>query len=153
MPSFNGHQNNWRADFLLPVHAPGEFRICEVNARFPFNAIFLTARVYEVLMKTTPPFLQAAADPTEMFDSIFAMFDPTKPIHFVRGRESNPVIELFLSYAEARTSMRPSIVHPSTLRLIPDPASGTGYTLHTVTGSNGEGEKQLERIFQVGQQL
>lgn len=153
MPSFDGHQCNWRADLLLPVNAPGQFRICEVNARFPFNAIFFTARMYEALAQTKPPFLETASDPTLMLNSIFAMFDPTRPIHFVRDRECNPIINLFLSYAESRTGMRPTIVHPSALRLIPDTASGTGYTLHVVVGSNGDREKKLERIFQVGLQL
>lgn len=153
MPSFDGHQGNWRADLLLPIDASGEFRICEVNARFPFNAIYLTARMYEALAKTKPPFLETASDPTLMLDSIFAMFDPAKPIYFVRDRECNPTINMFLSYAESLTGMRPTIVHPSALRLIPDMTSGTGYTLHAVVGSTSDGDKKLERIFQLGLQL
>jgi hypothetical protein len=50
VPQFDNHQGTWRPDFLIGGFSGEEvaaghenFRICEINARFPYNAFFVSA--------------------------------------------------------------------------------------------------------------
>ncbi|PKX95109.1 uncharacterized protein P174DRAFT_458698 [Aspergillus novofumigatus IBT 16806] len=159
-PAYEGHQGNWRPDLLLPADDPEGFKICEINARFASNGIDLNAWIYRSLEKLgpNPRWLDIAADPGQMLDRYFDLFDPALPIHLVRVREETPLVESFIDFAEERTRMRPRIVAPADLRLVPDATSPTGYALHCTRDSESLPSRDvqnagLERIYQVRLQL
>lgn len=165
MHSYEGYQGNWRPDLLLPADEKDAFKMCEINARYPFNGIDLAALFHSALSspKIKPTFLDTPTDPDRMFDSIFAMFDPCLPIHFLQSgsfiETRQNVMAAFMDYAEKRTGMRPYVVSPDELRLVPDSTSGTGYTLYCTsavpgsTSSVDQDKENLEKIHQVGLQL
>lgn len=44
IPPYRSSKGSWRPDFLIEYSQPGdEYRICEINARFPFNGYLHTA--------------------------------------------------------------------------------------------------------------
>lgn len=50
-------QGSWRPDFLIEGSASHEeYRICEINARFPFNAYLYTAFSQKALIDMDRPF-------------------------------------------------------------------------------------------------
>lgn len=156
MHGYEGHQGNWRPDLLLPADEPEEFKLCEINARFPFNGIDLTAWIYKALEspETKPPFLNTATNPDQMFNGLFTLFNPELPMYFLRGRENTVILEAFMTFVEKKTGMRPRVIHPADLRLVPDATLATGYALYTTNpASSTDGDEKLERIHQVGLQL
>lgn len=162
MQAYDGHQGNWRPDLLRPADKEEGFQVCEINSRFPFNGIDLMAWIYKGLggPEIRPTFLNTAADPDHLLEALFSLFNPSLPAHFVRGREKTVTVKAFMAYAEKRTGMRSRIVNPAELRLLPDAASRTGYTLYCTSpdaeptpSADSERTEQLERIHQVGLQL
>ncbi|KAA8647429.1 uncharacterized protein ATNIH1004_006122 [Aspergillus tanneri] len=149
MHPYAGHQGNWRPELLLPADGEEAFKMCEINARYPFNCIELTALFYQALdspgMK--PPSLDLPADPKRLFDAIFKMFNPSLPIHFLQSRnfiESRKnVMAAFFSFAERRTGRRPRVVSPEQLRLVPDSSSRTARVIPTII----PGSKELHELL------
>ena len=159
-PAYEGHQRHWRPDFLLPTDSKEGFKICEVNARFPFCAVDLAAWMYKALDDPeAKPFLQPAGGFDALYGALFEIFNPTLPIHLLMARQSSPMYEAFMRYTEKETGMRPRPLAPEDLRLVPDPASKTGFTLYCAnTGSEARSSEKingesLEKIHQVGVQL
>ncbi|KAL3477589.1 hypothetical protein BJX99DRAFT_269795 [Aspergillus californicus] len=159
-PAYEGHQGNWRPDLLLPANDPEGFSVCEINARFAANGIDLTAWIYKSLERSAikPPWLDIAADPEYMLDSYLGLFNTSLPMHCVRAKDSPGLVQTWMDFVEERTGMKPRIVAPEDLRLVPDFTSPTGYTLHCRIGSevpsstDGRPE-ELEHIYQVRPQL
>lgn len=168
MHSYEGHQGNWRPDLLdllLPADGKEAFQMCEINARYPFNSIDLAALFYKALSSPDikPSFLDIPADADRLFNAIFAMFNPCLRIHFLQSRSfiasRKNVMAAFLNSAERRTGMRPQVVSPEQIRLVPDSTSRTGHALYCITAVPGSASsadrdgENLERIHQVGLQL
>lgn len=153
---FDGHQGNWRPDLLIPAEGTEKFQLCEINARFPFNGIDLTSWIYKALgnPEIKPPFLDTAEDPDLMFDGVFTLFNPELPMYFLRDQENTVMLEAFLDLVGKKTGIRPRVIHPNDLRLVPDASSATGYALYTTNPAlSTDGDEKLEKIYQIGLQL
>ncbi|KAF7593531.1 hypothetical protein BBP40_011259 [Aspergillus hancockii] len=121
-------------------------KICEINA------------LAEVMRNLEG--LESVSDPKYMVDSLFTLFDPKLPIHFIRGEDRLSSTEVFDNLVEQRFGMRPKAIKPSDLRVLPDVDSKTGYSLFclcekqvpglTTRQENGD---TLEQIHQAGLQL
>ncbi|PVH78482.1 hypothetical protein DL98DRAFT_550048 [Cadophora sp. DSE1049] len=139
---YKGHQGNLRPDILIPDtyddHGLPQFRICEINGRFPISFLHNAASAYEAMtglgLKT--PLLAPATDHKKLYDSIFDLFDPAVPIYFVRETSDFPLDSPLFDLVEERTGMRPRCVAPSSLRLVPQRTSPTGFILYCTWGAD-----------------
>lgn len=150
-PTYDGHQGNWRPDFLLPANEADEFRVCEINARFPSNGMDLNARVFRALanQENKPAYLDVASDPEHMLASLKALFHPERPLWFVHNQEKNLLIESLMKDLE---DMKPRLLTLDDLHLVADEDSPTGYKLQCrrESGSSADSEDgDMEDIHQV----
>jgi hypothetical protein len=168
MPPFHGHQGNLRPDILLPVtdREIPEFRVCEINGRFPISFLHYVATAYEALSGSTwnTPLIEPATKYNVLLESLFDLFDPDSPVHFVKESQGFPSDSPLFGFIEERTGRRPRTVRPGDLRLVPSATSQTGFTLCCVWGADPtvktppgsilevDGE-MLETVHQVGLQL
>ncbi|KAI6754751.1 hypothetical protein HG530_012503 [Fusarium avenaceum] len=166
---YKGHQGNLRPDILVPdtgIYASPEFKVCEINGRFPISFLHYAAISYQALSESTwnDSLLRPAADHKKLFDSLFQLFDPTTPIHFVvEPAEVTPDNPLF-GLVEKDTEFMPRSVPSSSLRVVPSDKSWTGFDLYcevdaqTAVGASAadlitiDGQV-LEKVHQVGLQL
>lgn len=81
------------------------------------------------------------------------MFDPSLPLHLVKGEEAGLDIHLFILYVLSVTGKKPSLITPSDLRLIPCPQSSTGYVLYCLASVDANSDEVLEPVHQVGLEL
>ncbi|KAJ6148922.1 hypothetical protein N7471_000121 [Penicillium samsonianum] len=168
MPRFQGNQGNLRPDILLPVtdRKIPEFRVCEINGRFPISFLHYVATAYEALAGSTwnTPLIEPATKHNVLQESLFDLFDSDGPIHFVKESQTFPSDSPLFGLIEERTGARPRTVRPGDLRLLPSAASKTGFTLYCVWGADPtiktppgsllevDGE-MLEPVHMVGLQL
>ena len=82
-----------------------------------------------------------------------SLFNPSLPLHLLKGEEAGLDVHLFTSYIETKTGRKPIFVTPSDLRLVTDLDSTNGERLHCVVGVDKDGVEILERIYQVGLEL
>ncbi|KID98388.1 Aerobactin siderophore biosynthesis, IucA/IucC, partial [Metarhizium majus ARSEF 297] len=166
---YKGLQGNLRPDMLILAaeeHAVPQFRVCEINGRFPINYLHHAASAYEALagLPWRIPLLKPATDYTKLRDSLFQLFDPSVPIHFVGQTCDFPQDSPLFGLVEQRTGMRPRLVKPSSLVLIPCGSEPTGFSLYCVWGADPAVTKRplrliteegrvLEEVHQVGCQL
>lgn len=166
---YKGHQENLRPDILVPdtgIYASPEFKVCEINGRFPISFLHYAAISYQALSESTwnDSLLRPAADHKKLFDSLFQLFDPTTPIHFVvEPAEVTPDNPLF-GLVEKATGFMPRSIPSSSLRVVPSDKSWTGFDLYcevdaqTAVGASAadlitiDGQV-LEKVHQVGLQL
>lgn len=69
---------------------------------------------------------------TKLHDSLFQLFDPSVPIHLVGQTSDFPKDSPLFGLVEQRTGMRPRLVKPSSLVLIPSGSEPTGFSLYCV---------------------
>lgn len=166
---YKGHQGNLRPDILILAdeeHAVPQFGVCEINGRFPINFLHFAASAYEALagLPWSVPLLKPATDYTKLRDSLFQLFDPSVPIHLVGQTSDFPKDSPLFGLVEQRTGMRPRLVKPSSLVLIPSGSEPTGFSLYCVWGADPAVTKRplklitvegrvLEEVHQVGCQL
>ena len=171
IPEYSTCQGSWRPDFLLEGHE--NYRICEINARFAFNGYLHAAYGQQAFMdmdtKANPvtipvvwPQEVSSPSPTswrtethhqQIYDSLLLLFNPSLPLHLLKGEEAGLDIHLFIPFVQSVTGRKPSLIRPSDLRLIRNPLSPTGFELYCVTEVDSEGHEVLERIHQVGLEL
>ncbi|KAK5994565.1 NRPS-independent siderophore synthetase rfs-like protein [Cladobotryum mycophilum] len=173
MKPLRGHQGHWRPDILLVDSSDGsvDFRVCEINARFPINFLPNAACAYETLAWSTcsSPLIRPATDHKKLLGSLSELFDPTRPLHFLRETLDIPAGSALFGSLRQQTGMKARLISPHQLRLVPSSASKTGFILYSVyntdidsspsTTSNPlsnlitvDGEV-LEEIHQIGMQL
>ncbi|KAI4219789.1 MAG: hypothetical protein LQ349_008255, partial [Xanthoria aureola] len=157
IPSYHTRQGSWRPDFLLDNrYSHGGFQICEINSRFPFNGLLHTAFVQQAYLEMedrTKRLVRPAAKPENIIDGLFSLFDPSLPLHLLKGEETGLDIHQLIEYVRSVTGKKPSLITPSDLRLVPCAHSLTGSSLHCVTGRGSNGSARLEAIYQVGLEL
>ncbi|KAH8647799.1 IucC family-domain-containing protein [Xylariales sp. PMI_506] len=161
MKPFHGHEGNWRPDFLLPVSTKNgapQFQICEINARFPLNYIFDVACHCEATAASpwSSDTLQPGTQHQYVFDSLFKLFNPELRVYFLRESLDKPLSTALLDMFEERTGMRPKIVSPYDLRLVPSTNSATGFVLGCTRRASIDSEaneEAIEEIHQVALQL
>ncbi|KAK1145154.1 hypothetical protein N8T08_004587 [Aspergillus melleus] len=154
-PAYEDHQGNWRPDFLLPANEGDEFKVCEINSRFPSNGFDLNARVYRALdnMDIKPPDLDVAGDPEHMIACLKALFHREWPVRFVHNRENNALVEALM---RDLGDMKPRLLTPDDLQLVADNTSPTGYKLQCAREPASSADTQddnMEDIHQVALRL
>ncbi|KAF4150882.1 hypothetical protein CNMCM6069_005350 [Aspergillus lentulus] len=151
MRSFVGNQGNLRPDILIPICAAGNetlgFRVCEINARFPINFLHWVATAYEALVGCTRhiEYVKPASNHNRLLDSLLELFNPELPIHFVRDKAGMSQDGSLFGWLESQTGIRPRIVSPSDLRLVPDATTKTGFMLCCVWGADTVVRNAVER--------
>jgi hypothetical protein len=166
---YKGNQGNLRPDILIPDtggYASPQFKVCEINGRFPISFLHYAAISYQALSEATwnDPLIKPAADHNKLFDSFFQLFDPTTPIHFVVEPSEVPPDSPLFGLVEQRYGIRPRSVRPSSLRVVPCDKSWTGFDLYcevdaqvAVSASTADlitiNGQVMEKVHQVGLQL
>lgn len=171
MPQYNERPLHWRPDLLLPTGADSNsilpFKICEINARSPFNSIIKSVCTLHATAASEialPDGLEVVSTADKMVDGLVSLFNPDLPLHVIWHEGNNGPINAFSSFYKNRTGKIPRVIRATDLRLVPDSSSPTGQVLCCVpsTGLTGNPDGQgiasqtgdtLERIYQVGLQL
>lgn len=177
---FSECMGSWRPDFLVENHRSSQhgtvveenFTITEINARFSFNGfmheVYGQQALDEALQDTSVRAmgLISATDPRMILGGLFSLFQPDLPLHLLKGQEAGIDIHMFIDAVWRRFRIKPQLITPAELRLLPDSRSKTGYRLCCISKNyedvtalqrpptlfthNGE---TLEEIHQVGLEL
>ncbi|KAJ5263444.1 hypothetical protein N7478_011049 [Penicillium angulare] len=162
MPPFLSHKGVWRPDFLLDRvedetgHEKTQARICEINARFAFNMLLHSMYGHQALIDlgAQERGLTPAANPENIQDSLFKLFDTRKPVHILKASEDTFTLNLLPPLMAEQTGITPRAISPSDLKLRPNPNSKTGYDLlcrktqgGTSVCQEDEGFEQIHHIF------
>lgn len=86
-------------------------------------------------------------------NGIFSLFDPSLPVHLLKGEETGLDIHQFVEHVHQATGWRPSLISPANLRLMPCSSSVTGQTLYCEAGKSEDGVERLEPVHQIGLEL
>ncbi|RGP70044.1 aerobactin siderophore [Fusarium sporotrichioides] len=148
---YKGNQGNLRPDILVPDtkgYQRPQFKVCEINGRFPISFLHYAAIAYQAMSDATwnDPSIKPATDYNYLFDSLFQLFDPKTPIHFVGESSDFPADSPLFGLVEQRTGIRPRSVRPSSLRVVPC-MSPNSLDLTSINGL------LMEKVHQVGLQL
>ncbi|KGO76100.1 hypothetical protein PITC_006430 [Penicillium italicum] len=162
-PPWKERQGSWRPDFLVEIDEAGmeAFHICEINARFCWNGFMLVSFGQDSLsaFNLESRGLKHAADTESILEGLFKLFDNRLPLHLVKGEERGIDIFMFIELAKKRLGIKPRLIAPDALRIIPDPSEETGFKLYclaqantvgTITTESGE---VLEEVHQIGLEL
>ncbi|KAI9150839.1 ATP-dependent bile acid permease [Paramyrothecium foliicola] len=180
LPKFSERLGSWRPDFMVEDFPSTEaafsteenFTITEINARFSFNGFMHEAYGQEALDKvlhakaTGVADLQSATNAETLLDSLFGLFRPDLPLHLLKGEERGIDIHMFINEVERRRGIKPRLIKPGDLRLVPDNKSTTGYRLFCTYHGDDDAEalgqnatllcwegEVVEEIHQVGLEL
>jgi hypothetical protein len=163
---FQDRLGHWRPDISLTdceSSVSGTYpKICEINSRGFLNIILTHAYGHGAMGEMTKHShkLGPVSAASCMVDDLFTLFDPKLPIHLLRGEDELSSSVVFDDLVERRLGMRPRIVKPSDLRVLPDVDSDTGYSLYCLCRKQvpepirrDEDGEPLELIYQAGLQL
>lgn len=89
----------------------------------------------------------------EIFTGLLSLFNPSLPLHLLKGEEAGFDIHLFIAFVQSRTGRAPKLIKPSDLRLVADASSPTGFGLWCEVKDEITGFQDLECIRQVGLEL
>ncbi|KAI8953328.1 hypothetical protein F4801DRAFT_129253 [Xylaria longipes] len=165
---------SWRPDFLIEDHTGGQkatrenFLVTEINGRFAFNGAIHLAYGQEAFddMNLGGFKLTSTVTPTQIFDGLRSLFNPSVPLHLLIGEETGIDIHMFIDASQKRFGITPRLINPSDLRLEPTIQGNGRYRLCCLaqrmgdkkmfplpsTFTNGKGEV-VEEIQQVGLEL
>ncbi|KAH8126000.1 hypothetical protein FP744_10006197 [Trichoderma asperellum] len=175
LPQYTERKGSWRPDFLVEdiQCADGtvyeNFRITEINARFPFNAFMHAVFGHTALEdKGMARYgLVPATTPMKVVDGLFTLFRRDRPLHLLKGEEPGVDFYMFVEAVRCRTGSAPRVIGPSDLRLVMNEKRKTGYMLCALFKGptcnvappvdssvflTDDGEL-VEEIFQVGLEL
>ncbi|KNG91646.1 hypothetical protein ANOM_000200 [Aspergillus nomiae NRRL 13137] len=169
---YEARLGSWRPDFLVGSYSDGPstetYRLTEINARFSFNGFMHLAYGQEGLsdLGAGRNGLIHATDSSKILNGLLSLFNPSRPLHLLKGEEPGIDIHMFIDFVHRHIGIRPRLITPADLRLIPDPKSPDRGRLcclvrdqgHTrlinesplLLTSNGE---VVEEIHQVGLEL
>ncbi|QKX54317.1 uncharacterized protein TRUGW13939_01403 [Talaromyces rugulosus] len=168
MQHYNERPLHWRPDVLLPAAGHSNtnlpFKICEINARSPFNSMIKSICMFQAAATSTtalPDGVEPASSADLMMDRLVSLFKPDLPLHVVWHEGITDPIDAFSSIYKKRTGNRPCVIRATDLRLAPDSSSPTGHILCCVSSTTpaefqgivSEAGEPLERIYQVGLQM
>ncbi|KAJ5813642.1 uncharacterized protein N7503_000392 [Penicillium pulvis] len=168
LPPYRGRLGSWRPDFLIEQDSAGDenFRISEINSRFSFNGLMHEAYAQQALqdigVSNGRNGLMGTSDVSKMVGGLLRLFQPSQPLHLLKGKEKGMDIHMFVDFARRHLGLTPRFITPEDLRLVPDPHSTGHFKLCCLAQSdasplspnlvNSEGEV-LEEIQQVGLEL
>ena len=78
-----------------------------------------------------------------MLNGLFGLFQPNLPLHLLKGDEYGIDIHMFIDAVERRIGLKPRLVRPADLRLVPDPHSKEQYKLCCLVKNNGSSESHV----------
>ncbi|PGH15470.1 hypothetical protein AJ79_02447 [Helicocarpus griseus UAMH5409] len=169
-PPYKERLGSWRPDFLVEDDETGSenYRLTEINARFCFNGFMHQAYGQEALstLGVGNNGTVHATDSALILKGLLDLFDNKVPLHLLKGEEPGIDIHMFIDFMNRYVGIRPRLISPADLRLIPDPENRGGYKLCCVMKEsklNGyasspfvlqSGEQEpLEEIHQIGLEL
>ncbi|OQD88118.1 hypothetical protein PENANT_c004G03270 [Penicillium antarcticum] len=161
---YSERPGSWRPDFLVEHDdstGAEVFRICEINARFCWNG-YMNAAVGQEAYSAfglESRGLEFATNPEGILDGVLNLFRHDLPLHLVKGEEYGIDIWPFMELMEHRIGVKPRLITPDTLRLLPDTTEKSGFKLcclaqpdatSTLKTSSGD---IVEEIHQMGLEL
>ncbi|CAP97475.1 hypothetical protein EN45_102970 [Penicillium chrysogenum] len=161
LPLWNERQGSWRPDFLVEKDDAGieVFRICEINARFCWNGYMHAGFGQDSLsaFNLGSRGLVHTVEGETILGGLLDLFDSKIPLHLVKSEEHGIDIAMFIEFAQKRLGIKPRLITPDTLRLIPDASQSgkEGYKLcclaegdaiGTITTESGEIVEEIHQI-------
>ncbi|KAH7182252.1 IucC family-domain-containing protein [Fusarium flagelliforme] len=168
MKPYKGNQGNLRPDILIrdtEGYRRPQFKVCEINGRFPISFLHYASMAYQALSNApwNDSSIKPATDYNDILGSLFQLFDPTAPIHFVGESSDFPPDSPLFGLVEERTGIRPRSVRPLSLKVVPCSEPWTGYDLYCEIDQQGEHSnnsdlinidgQRMEKVHQIGLQL
>ncbi|KAE8375736.1 hypothetical protein BDV26DRAFT_299493 [Aspergillus bertholletiae] len=169
---YEARLGSWRPDFLVGDYSndiPSEtFRLTEINARFCFNGFMHQAYGQEGLSdlgagRNGPIH---ATDSSKILNGLLSLFNPDLPLYLLKGQEPGIDIHMFVDFVSRHVGIKPRLITPADLRLIPDPQSKSGFKLCCLRQDQQNGSpveepsllvtsagEAVEEIHQVGLEL
>ncbi|KAK2597432.1 hypothetical protein QQS21_005980 [Conoideocrella luteorostrata] len=146
IPSFAKRLGSWRPDFLVEDLQHGQdgaplqenFSTTEINARFSFNGYMHEVYGQLALDKAIDEMggearrLVSATSGKEIMNGLFELFRHDQPLHLLKEQEDGIDIHMFIDAVERRLGIKPRIIKPEELRLVPHSESKTGYQLYCI---------------------
>ncbi|KAK3898125.1 Clavaminate synthase [Staphylotrichum tortipilum] len=138
LPEFRNVLGSWRPDFLMTEGPKGglypsaeTYCLTEINARFSFNGFMHEAYGQQGLLNLgiEERGLSGATDPAKVVRGLCNLFRPDLPLHLLKGAERGIDIHMFVNFLETRLGLRPHIITPEDLRLVPDEDAPMGHRL------------------------
>lgn len=94
---------------------------------------------------------------------MLSLFQPNRPLHLLKGEEPGIDIHMLVDFLAHNTDIKPRMITPAELRLLPDPLNSGGYKLCCVVSDTSASDNHstpihhdgevLEEIHQVGIEL
>ncbi|KZZ90287.1 hypothetical protein AAL_07388 [Moelleriella libera RCEF 2490] len=132
MRPFSQCMGSWRPDFLVEEngHHDESYCITEINARFCFNGFLHEAYGQEALNRSVQGAMSelvGATDSETIMQGLFSLFQPSRPLHLPKGAEEGIDIHMFIDVVRRRFGIKPRLIAPADLRLLPDAQSKSGF--------------------------
>ncbi|KAB8213677.1 hypothetical protein BDV33DRAFT_184269 [Aspergillus novoparasiticus] len=132
---YEARLGSWRPDFLVGDYSGGPstetYRLTEINARFCFNGFMHQAYGQEGLsdLGVGRNGLVHATDSSKILNGLLSLFNPDRPLHLLKGEEPGIDIHMFIDFVYRHIGIKPRLITPADLRLIPDPQKKNGSKL------------------------
>ncbi|KAI6777649.1 uncharacterized protein J7T54_003818, partial [Emericellopsis cladophorae] len=135
LQEFTACLGSWRPDFLVEEYRDSDrrgrvlsenFSITEINARFSFNGFMHEAYGQRALDDVLAGIgagaegLVSATNADKILDGLFSLFRPDRPLHLLKDQENGIDIHMFIDAVERRFGIKPRIIDPAQLRLLPN---------------------------------
>ncbi|TWU71399.1 hypothetical protein ED733_002807 [Metarhizium rileyi] len=159
----------WRPDFMVEDHCEDgivteNFRITEINARFSFNGFMHQAYGQLALddIGAKAHGFVCATSAASISDGLLNLFRIDVPLHLLKGEEEGIDIHMLIHDIQRRFGLRPRLIAPADLRLLPDPENSSRMKLYCVVRPDGPTSSSVletnhgetvEEIFQLGLEL
>ncbi|KAH8885485.1 hypothetical protein GQ53DRAFT_659813 [Thozetella sp. PMI_491] len=172
---FSACLGSWRPDFLVEDIWSDQkgttvenFRVTEINARFPFNGLMHEAFNQRALddLGVGVNGLMHATEPEKVLNGVFGLFEENMPLHLLKGEERGIDIHMFIHSYQRRFGVSPRLIEASDLRLLPNSESQGRYRLYCVAKVVGNQDglysasprlihqgEVLEEVHQIGLEL
>ncbi|THC96584.1 hypothetical protein EYZ11_003924 [Aspergillus tanneri] len=120
---------SWRPDFMVEDRPKNEFgrsveafRLTEINARFCFNGFMHQAYGQEALsdLGVGRNGIIHATDSSKILGGLLSLFQPDRPLHLLKGDEPGIDIHMFVEFVHRHVGIKPRLITPDDLRLVPD---------------------------------
>ncbi|KAK6810725.1 hypothetical protein RU639_013572 [Aspergillus parasiticus] len=132
---YEARLGSWRPDFLVGDYRHGPstetYRLTEINARFCFNGFMHQAYGQEGLsdLGVGRNGLIHATDSSKILNGLLSLFNPAYPLHLLKGEEPGIDIHMFIDFVYRHVGIKPRLITPADLRLIPGSQSENGFKL------------------------
>ncbi|GAM33643.1 hypothetical protein TCE0_011r00701 [Talaromyces pinophilus] len=143
MLDFRKRSGMWRTDILFDDRSTGGAKICEINARIPFNGFYIAGLQSEATKKfgASRIGLKAANELKDTKEILFDCFDRSKSIFHIHKKWPGVDSRFFGYDYKKATGLDVVQIGPSQLQLEKDDSSPTGWSLYAnIGGASGDDE-------------